>query len=219
MARLAAALEVSYGETATTHAAELAPHFVLSGEKEAALRWSLLAGENAMRVQAHREVISHFRMALALMDEIGHPEQEDCHPERSEGSPAFLHFSIGESWFKLGELERALDSFQQSLAQIQREKFTSDQQSSQFALLSAQANRCMADAYRMQGKYELALAHLQSARKSLDVNTSDFQETFSKPRAGSMDFLTKPRSGYRRSEFSAGECCRAYPLVTGTGNA
>ena len=183
---IGAALEVSYGETAGAHAAELAPHFVLSGEKEAALRWSLLAGENAMRVQAHREVISHFRMALALMDENyrpeeknRHPEGENCHPERSEGSPALLHFSIGESWFKLGELERALEDFQQALEQIQREKFTSDQQSSQFALLSAQVNRCMADAYRMQGKYELALAHLQSARKSLDVNTSNFQETLS----------------------------------------
>jgi len=172
------ALEISYGETAQAHAAELAPHFVLSGEKEAALRWSLLAGENAMRVQAHREVISHFRMALALMDENSHPEGENCHPERSEGSPALLHFSIGESWFKLGELDRALDSFQQALAQLQHEKFTSVQQSSPVSLLSAQVNRCMADAYRMQGKYELALAHLQAARKSLDVNASDFQDTY-----------------------------------------
>ncbi len=168
---IGAALEVSYGETATTHAAELAPHFVLSGEKEAALRWSLLAGENATRVQAHREVISHFRMALALMG-------ENCHPERSEESPAQLHFLIGESWFKLGELEQALDSFQQTLAQLQHEQIMSDRQSSHFQLLSAQANRCMADAYRMQGKYELALAHLQAARKSLDVNAGDYRETY-----------------------------------------
>jgi len=168
---IGAALEISYGETARAHAAELAPHFVLSGEKEAALRWSLLAGENATRVQAHREVISHFRMALALMG-------ENCHTERSEESPAQLHFLIGESWFKLGELERALDSFQQALAQLQHEQLTPDRQSSHFPFLSAQANRCMADVYRMQGKYELALAHLQAARKSLDVNASDFQETY-----------------------------------------
>jgi len=202
---IGAALEVSYAETAQAHAAELAPHFVLSGEKKAALRWSLLAGENASRVQAHREVISHFRMALKLMEalsassrEESHPEREEyhregkenhperenshlegenCHPERSERSPAQLHFSIGESWFKLGELDRALDAFQQALEQLQREKSTPDQQSSEFPLLSAQANRCIADVYRMQGKYELALAHLQAARKSLDVNASDYQET------------------------------------------
>src|SRR6266567_1757359 len=212
---IGAALEVSYGETAQAHAAELAPHFVLSGEKEAALRWSLLAGENALRVQAHREVISHFRMALKLMESLSassreashpereasyregkanHPEQEATHPEGEnchlepirfalgklrEGSPAQLHFSIGESWFKLGELEPALDAFQQALGQLQREKFTPGQQSSAFPLLSAQTNRCMADVYRMQAKYELALAHLQAARKSLDVNASDFQETYS----------------------------------------
>jgi predicted ATPase/DNA-binding CsgD family transcriptional regulator len=175
---IGAALEVSYGEVALAHASELAPHFVLSGEKEAALRWSLLAGENASRVQAHREVISHFRTALSLMGENRHTEGEICHPERSEGSPAQLYFLIGESWFKLGELDQALDAFRQALEQLQREHLTQGQQSSQFPLLSAQANRCMADAYRMQGKYELALAHLQAARKSLDVNASDFQESY-----------------------------------------
>src|SRR5207244_10718606 len=59
-----------------------------------------------------------------------------------------------------------------------REQLKLDQQSSQFPLLSARANLCMADVYRMQGKYELALAHLQAARKSLDVNASDFKETY-----------------------------------------
>jgi predicted ATPase/DNA-binding CsgD family transcriptional regulator len=179
------ALEVSYGETAQNHAAELAPHFVLSGEKDAALRWSLLAGENASRIQAHREVISHFRMALSLMaenrhseDEKSHSEEETDHPERSEGSPAHLHFSIGENWFKLGELEQALESFQQALEQLQREQLTLGQQSPQDSLLAAQVNRCIADVYRMQGKYELALAHLHAARKSLNVNMSESQETY-----------------------------------------
>jgi len=174
---IGAALEASYGEFAPSHAAELAPHFVLSGEKGAALHWSLLAGENAARMQAHREVISHFRMALKLMEALAATSQEKCHPERSEGSHAQLHLSIGESWFKLGELEQALGAFQQALEQLQREKNTPERQSSEFPLLSARANRCMADVYRMLGKYELALAHLQAARKSLDINPSENQET------------------------------------------
>ncbi len=37
------------------------------------------------------------------------------------------------------------------------------------ALLMAQANRLMADVCRMQGKYELAVTHLQSARSALDA--------------------------------------------------
>ncbi|HXZ04427.1 MAG TPA: AAA family ATPase, partial [Ktedonobacteraceae bacterium] len=151
-------LEVSYGETARAHAAELAPHFVLSGDTEAALRWSRLAGENALRVQAHREVISHNSMALKLIKALSATNRENCHLEQSDASPAQLYFSIGESWFKLGELDRALGAFQQALEQLQLETFSSDQQISAFSLLAAQANRYMADVYRMQGKYELALA-------------------------------------------------------------
>ena len=194
------ALEASYGENTPAHAAELAPHFVLSGEKEVALQWSLLAGENASRLQAHREVINHFRTALSLMGENyqpgpeyhppeegnNRPEKEnrhsegddDSHPERSEGSPAHLHFLIGESWFKLGELEQALHAYQQALEQIKREHINSDTWSSPYSLLSARVNRCMADAYRMQGKYELALAHLQAARNSLDLNANDSLQSY-----------------------------------------
>jgi DNA-binding CsgD family transcriptional regulator len=167
---IGAALEASYGEVAQTHAAELAPHFVLSGEKEAALRWSLLAGENAARMQAHREVISHFRMALKLMESHVGASAGEVFP-----SPAQLYLSIGESWFKLGELEQALSAFQQALEQLQPSvgaRFIAPS-----PLLLAQTNRCMADVYRMQGKYELALAHLQASRKSLDINASEYQET------------------------------------------
>ena len=167
---IGAALEASYGESAQAHAAELAPHFVLSGEKEAALRWSLLAGENAARMQAHREVISHFRMALKLME-----SQVVAYPEEVSPSSAQLHLSIGESWFKLGELEQALSAFQQALEHLQPSvgaRFIAPS-----PLLSAQVNRCIADVYRMQGKYELALAHLQAARKSFDINAGEYQDT------------------------------------------
>jgi DNA-binding CsgD family transcriptional regulator len=173
------ALQASYGEDAPSHSAELASHFVLSGEKETALKWSLLAGENATRLQAHREVISHFRTALSLMGAFNPTEQGyNGHPERSEGSPAHLYFLIGESWFKLGELEQALQSYQQALEQIKQEHITLDVRSSPYAILSAQANRCMADVYRMQGKYELALAHLQASRKSLDLNANGSLQSY-----------------------------------------
>ncbi len=99
---IGAALEVSYGETAQAHAAELAPHFVLSGEKEVALRWSLRAGENASRVQAHREVISHFRMALKLMEALSITSRGDYHPERKGSHPEWEE-SWGESHPERGE--------------------------------------------------------------------------------------------------------------------
>lgn len=163
---IGAALEAGYGSAARTHAAELARHYVSSGKKDLALRWSLLAGEDAARQQAHREAISHFRIALKLMESHVATNREEAFL-----SPAQLHLSIGESWFKLGELEQALSAFQQALEQLQPSVEARFHASS--PLLSAHANRLIADVYRMQGRYELALAHLQAARKALDASASE----------------------------------------------
>ncbi len=150
-AALGRALEAMYGLEADEHAAELARHYAAGGEKEATLRWSLLAGEDAARQQAHREAISHFRLVLKLLGDNKHALKNI--PTRAE-----LHLAIGEIWFKLGELEQAANAFQQALAQLQ------SQPQDATALLLARANRLSADVYRMQAKYEQALAHLQAAR-------------------------------------------------------
>src|SRR5579872_3230989 len=104
-AAIGAALEAFYGKTAPAHAAELVRHYALSGEKEAALRWSLLAGEDAARQQAHREAVSHFRLALKLIE--ANTQLRDGY---AQASPAQLHLTIGESWFKLGQLAAAAQS-------------------------------------------------------------------------------------------------------------
>src|SRR6266487_1280845 len=150
-AAIGRALEAMYGLEADEHAAELARHYAAGGEKEATLRWSLLAGEDAARQQAHREAISHFRLVLKLLGDNKHALKNI--PTRAE-----LHLAIGEIWFKLGELEQAANAFQQALAQLQ------SQPQDATALLLARANRLSADVYRMQAKYEQALAHLQAAR-------------------------------------------------------
>lgn len=155
------ALERSYSDAAPTHAAELARHYVLSGERQGALRWSLLAGEDAVRQQAHREAIGHFRTVLRLVQDLsiqaGPPDLGRPLP-----SPAQLHLLTGESWFKLGELEQAAFAFQQALQDL-HEAGTGYTQS----LLLAQANRLLADVYRMQGKYDQTMAHLQAASSAL----------------------------------------------------
>ena len=167
---IGASLEAGYGGAARAHAAQLALHYGLSGKKDAALRWSLLAGEDAARQQAHREAISHFRMALKLMEAYVSTGKEDALL-----SPAQLHLSIGESWFKLGELDQALSAFQQAI------EFLQPSRGARFfapsPLISAHANRLLADVYRMQGKYELALAHLQAARKALDASMGEDEKT------------------------------------------
>lgn len=157
---IGAALEASYANAAPAHAAELAYHYALSSDKPAALRWSLLAGEEAARQQAHREAIGHFRLALGLL-EAG----------TDVVSPAQLYLLMGESWFKLGELEQAAQAFQHALTP------SIPGASGQTALLLAQANRQLADIYRMQGKYDQALAYLQAATSAFDAMADTDEET------------------------------------------
>ncbi|HEV2655775.1 MAG TPA: tetratricopeptide repeat protein, partial [Ktedonobacteraceae bacterium] len=163
-AALGRALEAMYGPEADEHAAELARHYAAGGEKEATLRWSLLAGEDATRQQAHREAISHFRLVLKLLGDNAHTLKNV--PTRAE-----LHLAIGELWFKLGELEQAGNAFQQALTQLQSQP--------EEVFLLARANRLSADVYRMQAKYEQALAHLQAARTALsrDAQANEITST------------------------------------------
>jgi len=158
------ALEQGYADAAPAHAAELARHYVLSGDRQRALRWSLLAGEDAVRQQAHREAIGHFRTVLRLVQDpslqAGPPGTDDAHLPTS----AQLYLLIGESWFKLGELEQAALAFQQALQDL-GVTGTGYAQS----LLLAQANRLLADVYRMQGKYDQTMAHLQAASSTFDA--------------------------------------------------
>ncbi len=163
-AALGRALEAMYGPEADGHAAELAHHYAAGGEKEATLRWSLLAGEDAARQQAHREAISHFRLVLKLLG-------NNTHTLKNVPTRAELHLTIGELWFKLGELEQAGNAFQQALTQLQSQP--------QETLLLARANRLSSDVYRMQAKYEQALAHLQAARSafSRDAQANEIAST------------------------------------------
>src|SRR6266704_3168666 len=110
------ALEAVYAHAASFHASELARHYVLGGKKAAALHWNLLAGEDAVRQQAHREAIGHFRLVLRLL-EAGESSAQ-------VPSPTQLHITIGELWFKLGELEQAAHSFLQALEQLQQSSYS-----------------------------------------------------------------------------------------------
>ena len=69
--RIAQALEQLYGANAEAHAAELAHHFaeaeaVLGTEK--LVRYSLMAGEQALAAYAHEEALVHFQRALAAKE-------------------------------------------------------------------------------------------------------------------------------------------------------
>ncbi len=170
------ALETYYGAGAVIRCTELARHYVLSEEKEAALHWSLLAGEDAIQQQAHREAITHFRVVLRLLQAR---TQADWQQKILLSAQTLI--TIGESWFKLGELEQASETFQQALAptHLANDAATSNPRgrpyrlNEAFPLLLAKANRLLADVYRMQGRYDLALAHLRAAQNAIDVGKDE----------------------------------------------
>ncbi len=143
------ALEHYYLHEASTHATELAAHYVASSDRGVALHWSMLAGEAAVQQQAHRKAISHFRLVLQLMEAGEMLTANDL----SLPVPAQLYLTIGELWFKVGEFERATSAFQAAL----------ERQDTLSPLLRARTNRSLADVYRMQAKYAQAFAHLQVA--------------------------------------------------------
>lgn len=174
---IGSALEETYGQGAPAHAAELARHYALGGNKAASLRWSLLAGEDAVRQQAHREAIGHFRTVVRLLEAGEASETSETPP--NVPSLAQLSITIGELWFKLGELELAATSFQKALDRLQSVWQNGAEAKAavraEVPLQVAQANRLIADVYRMQAKYDQALAHLQAARAALDIEVLEEQ--------------------------------------------
>jgi predicted ATPase len=71
-------LEAGYGPQAQEIAAELAMHFVQGREAQRAVQYLRLAGENALRRNAHQEAVGQFTAALELLATL--PET----PERAQ---------------------------------------------------------------------------------------------------------------------------------------
>lgn len=161
------ALEACYGDGASAHAVELARHYTVGGNKVAALRWNLQAGEYAASQQAHREAIHHFSRALTFI--------ESSTPMQDIPSAAQLYMTIGELWFRLAEFDQAAPVFQKALELLAAGQQDAPARSGAIDrdLQFARANRLLSDVYRMQAKYDQALAHLQEANSALSI---DLQE-------------------------------------------
>lgn len=161
------ALEACYGDSAPAHAVELARHYTAGGNKAAALRWNLLAGEYAANQQAHREAIHHFSRALPFI--------ESSTPMQDVPSAAQLYLTIGELWFRLAEFDQAALVFQKALELLAAGQQDAPTGSGAIdrALQFARANRFLSDVYRMQAKYDQALAHLQEASSALTIEPQE----------------------------------------------
>ena len=76
--QIGARLEAGYGTRAREMAAELAMHFVQGREAQKAEYYLRLAGENALRLSAYQEALSHLQQGLAMLQTL--PET----PERAQ---------------------------------------------------------------------------------------------------------------------------------------
>ncbi|HLW02652.1 MAG TPA: AAA family ATPase [Ktedonobacterales bacterium] len=161
-------------QAAERNAAEIAHHFTQAGRTHQAIHWTILAGDVADGRHAQREAIGFYRSALALLDtSAGAPAAEgadEAAPEPPATSdplsqepaqtyrPGQVHRRLAESWFRLGEFQSALRSFQ---AALDEERPIGD------TLSLAQLNRLISDAYRQLGQYDQAFGYLQAAQTTL----------------------------------------------------
>jgi tetratricopeptide (TPR) repeat protein len=118
------ALEQRYGAAAEAHAAELAYHFAeaaTTSSRQKLARYSLLAGEQALRADKPQEALGHFERALAAREGATSPAGLGQH---MDADTAALLFGLGRAQaatlprHRLGEavasLRRAFDYYHQA---------------------------------------------------------------------------------------------------------
>jgi predicted ATPase len=83
--QIGARLEVGYGPRAREMAAELAMHFVRGNAAPRAVHYLRLAGENALRLSAYQEALTHLQQGLAMLQTL---------PETPEHTEHELHLRL-----------------------------------------------------------------------------------------------------------------------------
>ena len=121
---LANGLEAIYSATELGAAAEIAYHFEEGREFERAIRYLMVASENATRRLAHRESIAALDHARDLLPKVPTDRRADLDVQLLE--------KIGDAYYALGELERSAATYH-ALAT----------RAAEAGLLTAQANALM----------------------------------------------------------------------------
>ena len=88
-------------------AAVLAYHFGEAGDIPQEMRYSVLAGQMALRSSAFRDALRFFQRALVLLP-------SDAGGDGDE-TPTMMHYGLGEAFAGLGALREAQGQFQTSL--------------------------------------------------------------------------------------------------------
>src|SRR5512135_1394438 len=103
-------------ETGGARASELAYHACLSGQSEAAYRYSVQAGDEAVAVFAVEDAIGHYEQARTLLQEqmllqVALPAAEVEH----------LYASLGQAYASLSAWQKAQEAYEELLAYGQQQ--------------------------------------------------------------------------------------------------
>lgn len=119
-----------------TPAASIARHLAAAGRDDEAAVWFVTAAEDSSRVAAHEDAIAQLRAALAL----GHPARE-------------IHHATGVALVRLGRYDDALVALDQAAALAEADPMS-----------QAEIEHAIAGVHDRRGDWDLAHAHLASAR-------------------------------------------------------
>jgi tetratricopeptide (TPR) repeat protein len=181
---VAEALERCYADVLDSHAGELAYQFYEAGLWAQALTWAQRAAENAARLYAHSEALSHYTHARRCAERLGQAEQVAAidHAigkiQRARGQfhqaidaytgalrattdPAWravLKVDMGEAYVGVAD-ERALAALHEALDELNPATQMKD---------LARATLWLGRYYHLRARYTQALSYLERARELLE---------------------------------------------------
>jgi DNA-binding NarL/FixJ family response regulator len=142
-ARVARAIERVRGRRVDA-AAELAWHFLASGDTERATRYSIVAGDHSASLYAHAEAAEHYQRALELLLDDDDDEQQ----------LATLRCKLGAELNYISRREEALAAYERALLAFERSRDTDGQ---------ARAHHGMAAVEHGRWDFPAELPHLEAA--------------------------------------------------------
>ncbi len=142
--KIADLIEGKYPALATSQPETLAFHYMQAGENDKALKYTLVAADNAQLVYAHKDAVKLYRQALELIE--GNPLLVARVNERLSDS---LHLS--------GHYEEARVNYESALSQI----------SSEDRIWRSRLHRNIALTWTRQHRYDDALGALETAEATI----------------------------------------------------
>ena len=173
-------LERTYADNLEEYYELLAHHSYQSGDQGRSWKYLIKAGDKARDKYANEAAIAHYSQALSL--DIDKTDQEY---EMKEAGARRVHESLGDVYRLIGQYEKALSSYQQSL---ECHPFTAAQ--------AAGTRRKIAKTWELQGQYDEAMHYLDLAKTALAEELAPLEMAYI---TNDMGWIARRRGDYEES--------------------